>query len=450
MKLWQGRGRFGTPSAPLAVAAAVVASVGVVLAMALTLHGRGASTPDARPAAATSAPAPSPYAADPLAADIVKQQNAVRDAPKDYVAWANLGLDYVQQAKVTVNPSYYPKAESVLARSLALNSTENYLGMAGRSALKAAEHDFAGARQWAQRGLKINPYNATLYGSLDDANTQLGRYSEAFTAAQKMNDLQPGVAAFTRAEYVFELRGDLPHARQAMQEAAKTATAPADKAYAAYYLSELAFNAGDAATALRLAEDGLRQNPKYVALLEAKAKAEAALGQTDAAVRDYTAVVAAVPQPEYVVEFGEYLESLGRTSEARIQYTLFSTENALFRSNGVTLDTDPTLFYANHGQPALALKYGRVGIRIRPFIEMDDAYAWALHANHRDVEALAWQRKAMALGTRNALFFYHAGVIEKSLGHRSAAKSYLQRALATNPHFNPLAAPIARHALASL
>lgn len=447
MKLWQGRGRFGAPSA---VVAAVVAVVVVVLAMALTLHGRGGSTPDAGPAGVTPTPSPSATAADPLAADIVKQQNAVRDAPKNYVAWANLGLDYVQQAKITVNPAYYPKATAVLARSLALNTTENYLAMAGQAALKAAEHDFAGARQWALRGLKINPYNATLYGSLNDANTQLGRYAEAVAAAQKMNDLQPGVAAFTRAEYVFELRGDLPHARQAMQEAAKTATAPADKAYAAYYLSELAFNAGDAATALRLADDGLRQDPSYAALLQAKARAEAGLGQTDAAVRDYTAVVNQVPQPFYVVEFGEYLESVGRISEARTQYSLFGTENALFQSNGVTLDTDPTLFYANHGQPALALKYGRVGIRIRPFIEMDDAYAWALHANHRDVEALAWERKAMALGTRNALFFYHAGMIEKSLGHPAAAKSYLQRALATNPHFNPLAVPVARRTLAGL
>lgn len=402
-----------------------------------------------------TAPAPS-FAAgqssvpDPIGADIAKQQDTVRSTPANYGAWANLGLDYVQQAKVTVDPSYYPKAEAVLKRSLSINSSENFAAMAGEAALKAAEHDFTGALTWARRGLMLNPYNANLYGSLNDALTQLGRYPEAFAAAQKMNDLQPGVAAFTRAEYVFELRGDITNARLAMRQALAASTAPADKAFAYYYLGELSFNAGDPEAALVQCETGLKIDPRYYALIQGKARAEAALGQTDAATRDYAAVVNAVPQPEYVLEYGEFLQSLGLTKQAQQQYAVFDTENKLFQANGVTLDTDPTLFYANHGNPALALKYGQTGIRIRPFVEMDDAYAWALHANHRDADALAWEKKAMALGTRNALFHYHAGMINKSLGNRVLARAELVKALAINPHFNPLAAPLARTALAGL
>lgn len=400
--------------------------------------------------AAGSAGSPPGAATDPIAADIAKQQQELRRTPGNYMAWAALGLDYVQQAKVTVNPAYYPKAEGVLKRSLQLNSTDNYVAMAGTAALKAAEHDFAAARSWALKGLTIDPYSATLYGSLDDADTQLGRYSDAFTAAQKMNALQPGVPAFTRAEYVFELRGDLPRARQAMQRALTDAIAPADKAFAYYYLGELAFNSGDPQGALAQCQAGLRVDPSYAALLQGKARAEAALGRTDDAVRDYTAVVSQVPQPEYVVEFGDYLQSLGRTSDARRQQQVFAVENKLFQSNGVTLDTDPTLFYANHGQPKLALHYGQIGIKIRPFIEMDDAYAWALHANGQQEQALDWEKKAMALGTRNALFYFHAGMIERALGRQAAASTDLRRALAINPYFSPLYAPLARRTLAAL
>lgn len=428
------------------LSAGILALAGTAVAFAV--HGTGHPASTVAPASASRVPGP--VIADPIAADIAKEQDTVRQTPADYGAWANLGLDYVQQAKITVDPSYYPKAEAVLKRSLALNSSENYQAMAGEAALKAAEHDFAGALSWAQRGLKLNPYNATLYGSLNDALTQLGRYPEAFAAAQKMNNLQPGVAAFTRAEYVFELRGDIPNAQNAMRQALASSTAAADQAFAHYYLAELSFNSGDPKAALAQVEIGLQVDPSYSALLQGKARAEAALGQTDAAVRDYTAVVNAVPQPEYVVEYGEYLQSLGRTKEAQAQFTVFDTENKLFQANGVTLDTDPTLFYANHGNPALALKYAITGIRIRPFTEMDDAYAWALHANHRDAEALTWERKAMSLGTRNALFFYHAGMIENSLGQTQQAKSDLQKALSINPHFNPLAVPIARQALAAL
>jgi tetratricopeptide (TPR) repeat protein len=439
--------RWALPGALAGVG--LLALAGTVAAFTVRTGGGSTRTASSPAGVASSSPARSSIP-DPIGADIAKQQDTVRATPANYGAWASLGLDYVQQAKITVDPSYYPKAEAVLKKSLSINTSSNFEAMAGEAALKAAEHDFTGALSWARRGLKLNPYNANLYGSLNDALTQLGRYPEAFAAAQKMNDLQPGVAAFTRAEYVFELRGDISNARLAMRQALASSTAPADKAFAYYYLGELSFNAGDPKTDLTLCETGLTIDPSYYPLIQGKARAEAALGRTDAATRDYAAVVNAVPQPEYVVEYGEYLQSLGRMKEAQQQYTVFDTENKLFQANGVTLDTDPTLFYANHGNPALALKYGKVGIRIRPFIEMDDAYAWALHVNHRDAEALVWEKKAMALGTRNALFRYHAGMIHKALGNKTQAKAELTEALAINPHFNPLAAPLARTALAGL
>ncbi|MGI8869489.1 MAG: tetratricopeptide repeat protein [Mycobacteriales bacterium] len=443
---------WSLPATLLSVGA--LAAAGTMTSVVVRETGSHADAPKRAATTATSSAAPSTPStaagADPLAADIVKQQAEVRRTPGNYVAWASLGLDYVQQAKITVDPSYYPKATGVLARSLKINTAGNYVAMAGMAALKAAEHDFTAARRWALRGLTINPYNATLYGSLNDADTQLGRYQEALTAAQKMNRLQPGVPAFTRAEYTFELRGDLPNAKRALSRALAIATAPADKAFVYYYLGELDFNNGDPRGSLTQCDTGLRADPTYAALRQCKARAEAALGRTRAAISDYTRTVNDVPQPQYVVEFGEYLQSLGRTAQAQQQYQLFATENKLFEANGVTLDTDPTLFYANHNNPKLALHFGKIGLTIRPFIEMQDAYAWALHANGRNAEALVQVKRAMQLGTRNALFYYHAGMIEKALGNRTKAKADLRQALAINPYFSPLYAPVARASLAKL
>ncbi len=434
----------------LAVGGGAAGLAAAVLAVSGVLGtGSGTSQPvDTSAAPGVSSPAGT--SSDPLAQDIVRQQDKARANPGNYLAWATLGLDYVQQAKITVNPAYYPKASGALARSLALDSTVNYQAMAGMATLKAAEHNFTAARSWAQRGLAIDSSSPALYGALADADTQLGLYDQAFAATQRMNDLHPGVPAFTRASYVFELRGDLPNARAAMQRALDEATTPADKAFTNYYLGELAFNSGDPKTALSYATAGLAADPSYSALLEGRAKAEAALGQNDAAVRDYLKVVSEVPQPTYLIEAGELLQSLGRTKQTQQQYRLFDTENQLFVANGVTLDTDPTLFYADHGDPKRALRYGQVGLRIRPFVEMDDAFAWALHVNHRDVEALAYENKAMQLGTRNALFYFHAGMIDKSLGRPAAATANLRKALAINPYFNPYQLPVLNKALAEL
>jgi len=427
---------------------AVLAVLTVLLVAALLVARRpgpehSAATPQASNTGASTT-------SDRLTQQIEQLQQRLKVRADDYAGWATLGIDYIQQAKNTVNPAYLPKAAGVLTRSLQLDSADNFVAMVGMSNLRAAEHRFAEALSWAQRASKIDPYNSAVYGALADAYTQLGRYDEATQAVQRMVDLKPSTPSLARAEYVFELRGQVDQARASMQRALDDATTPADQAFAHYYLGELALAHGDAEQALTEHEAGLRVDPGYPDLLEGKAKAEAALGRQQDAVRDYAAVVARVPQPQYVIEAGEYLQSLGREKEAQQDYDLFAAENDLFTSNGVQLDVDPTLFYADHGKPALALQYGQAGIRIRPFLEMQDAYAWALHANHRDTEALNWANKAMSTGMRSALFAYHRGMIEKSLGQSAAARHDLSEALDLNPAFNPLQAPIARQALAEL
>ncbi|MCU1677590.1 MAG: hypothetical protein JWM93_2348 [Frankiales bacterium] len=377
-------------------------------------------------------------------------QEHLRTATMDAEGWATLGLYYVEQARTTVDPAYYAKAEAVLKTSLDLSPADNFIACAGQAALASGRHDFTDALRWAKRGLAINPYNAALYGTFGDALTQLGRYAEAEKAIQKMVDLRPGTPSFARASYLAELRGDLPRATSAMKAALDAAGTPSDVAFADYYLGELALNAGDAAAALRRFESGIAADPSYAALYEGRARAHAALGHADKAVKDFTDAVDRVPQPTYVLEYADYLTSLGRAADAGVQYKVFLAENALLQSNGVQLDTDATLYYADHGDVAKALQIGKAGIASRPFVEMHDAYAWALHADGQDAEALTYVRKALAPGMRNALFHFHHGMILKALGRDAQALDELEAALAINPHFSPLQAPLARAAVTEL
>lgn len=385
-----------------------------------------------------------------LAAGIAALQQHLRDQPTDSVSWATLGMDYVAQAKATTDPSYYPKAEGALKQSLGIGTVDNFVAMAGMAALANARHDFTQGLDWAKKAEAVDPQNSTVQGILADALTQLGRYPEALAATQRMVDLEPGTPSLSRASYTWELRGDTARATALMRRALTDASSPTDRSFAHYYLAELAFNAGDPNGALGEDQAGLRDTADDPALLEGRAKAEAALGRTDAALADYQHAVNLVPQPQYVVELGELQQSLGRTRDAAQTYGLFRAEEQLFSANGVTLDTDPTLFDADHGSPAEALHDAQIGIKARPFTEMDDAYAWALHKNGQNTQALAWTRKAAALGTRSALFAYHQGMIESALGLTPAARRDLTEALRTNPWFNPLQAPVARAELTRL
>lgn len=383
-------------------------------------------------------------------ASIAALQARLRRVPEDAAGLASLGLAYVQKARVSVDPAYYGKAQAVLDASLRIDDQDNFAAASGMAALAAARHDFERARQWAERGLAVNSSNATLYGALVDALTQLGRYDEALAATQRMVDLRPDSASLARVSYSWELRGDGDRARAAMQRALDDATAPADRAFARYHLGALALARGDADEAIRQYDAGLRADAAYLALYEGRARAEAALGRNDDALRDFARVTDAIPEPSYLIEHGELLESLGRVDEAQAQYALFDAEEQLFRANGVTLDVESALFHADHGDPKSALAAAEAGIRSRPFLDMEDAYAWALHVNGNDTEALEWSTKARRLGTRSALFLYHAGMIEEALGQFDQARTDLSAALGIDPHFSPLHAPVARRVLAAL
>src|SRR5215510_8270602 len=52
---------------------------------------------------------------------IASLQQRLREIPDDWRGFAQLGLAYVAQARVTADPSWYPKAEGVLDRSLRMH-----------------------------------------------------------------------------------------------------------------------------------------------------------------------------------------------------------------------------------------------------------------------------------------------------------------------------------------
>lgn len=413
--------------------------VAVLIAVVLLVVGTVSGSPE------------SPVAKVPVKQTaITRAQEQLTRTPTDFRTWAALSIAYTSQAKLTVDPSYYAKAEGAAERSLAIDAKTNDLGYAALAAVRLAQHEFPAALDAARKGLAINGFSSTLYGALGDAYTQLGRYADATKAIDRMNQLQPGVPAFTRASYVFELRGDVPQARAALERALQDAASPPDVAFARTYLGELSFNyGGDATAALREFEAGLAADPTDISLKAGRAKALAALGRTPEALTAYKELVSSVPQPQYVLEYAELLQAQ-HDPEADRQFALFRTLEDLFRANKVVLDTEPTLFEADHGSPAKALAYAKAGWKTRPFLEMADAYGWALYVNKQYAAARSWSDKALATGWTNALFHFHRGMILKALGDKGAARVELQRALALNPHFNVLQAPQARAALAAL
>jgi tetratricopeptide (TPR) repeat protein len=436
-----------TPSRSVLVLVFGVVLVGISTISIVQSHPPArAATPPIISAAGETSRGPT----DAVQVGIARAQDQLRSEPQNWSVWANLGSAYVQEARITADPSYYPKAEGALKQSLQLHPSGNATAMVGMASLTSARHEFAASLDWATRAQAIAPDTAAVYGVLDDALTQLGRYPEARLAAQRMLDLRPSISSFARASYDLEEHGDVAGATATLQRALADAFTPADIAFCRYYLGELAFNSGQLSDAARQYRAGREADPSYFPLIEGIAKVEAAQGQVEAALRDYNDLLSRVPLPQYVTELADYEQSLGRTRDAAAQLALFDTESRLFIGNGVDIDLESAIIDADHGDPAAAVQHAQAEWARRHSVLVADALAWALHRAGRDAEALPYATQALTLGWHNALISFHRGMIETSLRMNQAARSDLAAAESTNPYFSTLWGPTARQTLTAL
>jgi tetratricopeptide (TPR) repeat protein len=416
------------------------------LAAGLLTVGAAAGAPPAQvPEQASAGPA------DPVAGSIADLQADLARVPGHFAKWSELGFRYLEQARLTADPTLYGKAEGAFDKALALRPDNNDTALAGKAALAAARHDFREALALADQAMALNAFSPTTLSVRIDALTELGRYDEARATTQELLDLRPGVDAFSRGSYAAELRGDVTAARAMLEQAAVIAQTPADIAFAQYYLGELAWHTGDLSAARAAYEDALIADPGYLQALAGRGKVLAASGDTAGALELYATVVQQLPQPEFLVAYGELLEADGQQEAAQEQYSVLRAVQQLFAANGQDVDTELALFEADHGTPAAAVASAEKAYAKRPdAIFTQDAYAWALHSAGRTAEALPIARQAVRLGLPSPALYYRLGVIEAVAGQTAAAKASLQKALSLNPRFSPLHAPRAESLLASL
>lgn len=426
----------------------IIVGVGVVLAVSGGL-GFATSMAPSSPTPAAAVPRVLPNSGQDLEASIAALQNTLRRLPGDYVSWANLSVAYVEQARLTGNATYYPKADEAAARSFEVEPDGNFTALAAQAAISAARHDFSDALTSADEALAINPRDLGALAIRVDALNELGRYDEQLKALAVADRRQPSTAIAARYSYAYELRGDLDRAADILRAAAVTGSRT-DKAYTLTLLGDIQRKQGrlDAAgRQLAIAQEAV---PDYLPALVSTARLQVAQGHLEQAVTTWKDVVARQPLPEYVTELGELFLYLGRPDEADAQFVVVRTTIKLLDASGVRTDLETALFEADHGSPAKALSQARAEWRQRTSVHVADALAWALHRNGRDREALTISRRATSLSSPEAKFWIHRGTIEAALGMTDEARTHLRRGLDTDPGMSPWQRDAARATLAEV
>lgn len=383
--------------------AAVVATAAALL-LAGSVLTRPAETPSTVDVAAPTA--------------IDRLQQRLRDVPGDWVAWASLGLSYVEQSRVTANPSYYTLADGALRQSLRIHPSD--LATAGLGALANARHDFAQAARLAREALAENPFSAYAYGVLADALTQLGQAAEATGAIQRMLDLDPGLPALSRAAYDLEQHGSASAAVALWQRALPDAFG-ANAAFVHQQLGDLAWHAKDLGTARReytLAGHGL-----------GLARVDLVTGHYDRAIGYYSALATSRPSPSLLAEYalvlrGDFalLPDLRPPSpvtpdpgRAESQLRLAEAALQLLQANGAQDDLAAAEVAIARGDYAAAVAFCEREWQRRKHSDVADLLGWSLHLAGRDASALTFARQALSLGISHVGYQAHLHAIEESL-----------------------------------
>jgi tetratricopeptide (TPR) repeat protein len=449
------------------------ARVGVVHPAAEGAVPSSSATPERRLVPTIASPTIAPVVFSPVPAAlfiphatgtervIQSMQSRVQHNPKDPAAYSALGAAFFQRARETGDVEDFQLAEQALNKSLDLNNADFSADAAYSTMAEVCmgEHRFSDAIIYAQKALALGSGDLSSFAIVGDANADMGEYERAAVAYSRL-DISGDTTSEPHTVYVRDSRtsylkfvsGDTAGAIRLMQSAVAAGTEarlPAENlAWLFYELGEYEFQAADVAAANNAYLGALNIHPGDYRALAGLGKLRGNQGRYAEAIKLYQAAIAVVPMPIYVAELGDLYIKAGNPAEARKQYQLVQYIGLLGHINQVLHNRDLALFYADHDMKldeALALAHKE--FEVRHDIYTWDALAWALYKNGRYQEASDAMENALRPGARDALLFFHAGMIAKQLGQNALAKERLQESLSINPYFHVIYAGVAAQQL---
>ena len=346
--------------------------------------------------------------------------------PRSSVARAN---EYLQRTRETGDPAYTTRAESLL-RGVLARDPDNADALVALGGLALSRHDFRGGLALARRadaGLSALPYEV-------DALVELGRYGEARRVLQRLANLKPNLSTYARVSYFRELHGDLPGAASALALAsAAGGPAPENAAAIDVLRGDLALVRGRPREAREAYARALVTVPEYAPAEAGRARLAASHGNLTASIRRWRALVARLPQPEYVIGLGEAELAAGRVRAAREDFALVRVQQRLLARAGVNTDVELAVFESDHGDAARGLRLARRAWAAAPSVRSADALGWALTRSGRREEGLGWARRARRLGSADPLFAFHAGMAARGGERQRLLRFALEHGLGARP-----------------
>lgn len=292
-------------------------------------------------------------------------------------------------------------------------------------------HRFDEALLLAQSSDESNPQpDAAL--AIGDALLAMGEYEraeETFDGLAEQNVSPPLAARLAR---IAELRGNVELAiglmEAAQAEVAADSSAGEPLAWFSTRLADLHLSAGQTRDAEDLFRLALAALADYAPAIAGLGDLAIANGDLEQAIARFERASELATDPAWLFALADLNSLVGREDVAA---DYLEAALATIDQFGSIHPRDFALYYAGASQPDLAVEYATKALEQSEDIYAHDVMAVALHSTGEYEEAWIHMQQALALGTIEPLFDYHAGAILLELGEADLAVGHLETAIST-------------------
>ena len=382
--------------------------------------------------------------------DIVRYEQIIEENPQTISPYTTLSSLYFQKIRETADISYYETIEDLMDKAESIEANNPDI-LSERAQIAIGRHDFRQWKEMIEKALLINPNRAMYYGILGDSDIELGLYSGALDAIQKMIDIRPDYSSYIRVAYLRELYGDIQWAREWLAMTINAGSSNNENmAFAYTELGKLNLR-NDFALAKTQFNAALEIRRDYPPALEWLGKIAYFEGNFSWAVSLFEKAYAKIPLVQYIVDLADIYTLSGDTIKANQNLTLAKISLDIAHKSWVNNDLESSLFLSEHDMdlPA-ALEKAKKSYTERPNIYVADALSWALYKNQQIPEAVSYRKEIFRIWENDATILYHQGMIALANGEKDLAKKYLSKALSINPYFSLLESQKTREVLKSL
>jgi tetratricopeptide (TPR) repeat protein len=398
-------------------------------------------------------PKPAPSESRIRDLDIEFYRARVRRDPRSARDYAQLAALYLQRARETADNGDLVRAEEISRQSLSLRTSRNAVARGVLASSLLAQHRFGDAREVAQALLVEDSTSIAARGLLAETELELGEYGTAGRLLGALSTYRDNLSVAPRIARWQELHGQPQAARQLLRTARDQAEQlhglPAEQlVWFDLRLGDLALRNGHLGEAEHELQKGLSKAPRDYRILGTLARLEADRHRWSLAITYGERAIATALDPATLGIVGDSYRAMGDSARAAEYY--HTMEVAVLQQPGPFHRAWSLFLLDHHRDLPQVLAKVEDEIRTRRDIYGYDLLAWALHQSGEDRRASAAMEQALSLGTRDAMLFYHAGMIAHSRGDEAGAGRFLEQALAVNPYWDPEQPAVARAVLDSI